>query len=480
MSLVAYAASSDDESENEEENSQPQVQLLKPTSVKSTNTSNNNHNNNEKANDASTNGHISDDDDDYIPQEVSLQELKPPANGRLTLSLPKPKAAIAPTDEEHEEEDEEKEQVTQAFAKLPMPRAAAASKVFIAEEDDEFLHKKAVSEKLEKPPVAPVKTRVKISIPSLRDFADVDKEKAEKQQSQQDKQTAEKPRKGSSLLSILPQAKSERDFAKKSTEPQPLPVKTAQHRLPPAKPISNAPKAAKPAFVPDTVKQRRAAHNTEGVDGVVRAQTSSKSNPMPAKSAAPLVSVSDSEEDEDGNGDFFSLNSEQKLPEVSSNEVSALVAKRAAKMMEASNKYLTEAAARAAAEEEAAQLQAEELRAAQKRYHEQQLNTEAMDALVGKNAKRRRKEAKEMQNVIDISGTQVMPDREEWMRTALASATTYQPTGVLTDEEPVAGTRRKHQITYLAHKAKANEAELQAMWSANRQTRRATQSKYGF
>lgn len=483
MSLVAYAASSDDESENEEENSQPQVQLLKPTSVKSINTSNNNnnHKNNEKANIASTNGHISDDDDDYIPQEVSLQELKPPANGRLTLSLPKPKAAIAPT----EEEEEEKEQVTRAFAKLPMPRAAAASKVFIAEEDDEFLHKKAVSEKLEKPPVAAVKTRVKISIPSLRDFADVDKEKAEKQQSQQDKQTAEKPRKGSSLLSILPQAKSERDFAKKSTEPQPPPVKAAQSSLPTATPISNAPKAApaaKPAFVPDTVKQRRAAHNTEGVDGVVRAQSSSKSNPKPAKPAAALVSVSDSEEDEDedGNGDFFSLNSEQKLPEVSCNEVSALVAKRAAKMMEASNKYLTEVAARAAAEEEAAQLQAEELRVAQKRYHEQQLNSEAMDALVGKNAKRRRKEAKEMQNVIDITGTQVMPDREEWMRTALASATTYQPTGVLTDEEPVAGTRRKHQITYLAHKAKSNEAELQAMWSANRQTRRATQSKYGF
>lgn len=489
MSLVAYAASSDEESENEEENSQPQVQLLKPTSVKSTNTSNNNnnnHKNNEKANIASTNGHISDDDDDYIPQEVSLQELKPPANGRLTLSLPKPKAAIAPTEEE---EDEEKEKVTQAFAKLPMPRAAASSKVFIAEEDDEFLHKKAipmaVSEKLEKPPAAAVKTRVKISIPSLRDFADVDKEKAEKQQSQQDKQTGEKPRKGSSLLSILPQAKSERDFAKKSTAPLASPAKAAQNSLPPPKPISNAPKpapAAKPAFVPDTVKQRRAAHNTEGVDGVVRAQSSSKSNPKPTKPAASLVSVSDSDEDEDedGNGDFFSLKSEQKLPEVSSNEVSALVAKRAAKMMEASNKYLTEVAAREAAEKEAAQLQAEELREAQKRYHEQQLNTEAMDALVGKNAKRRRKEAKEMQNVIDITGTQVMPDREEWMRTALASATTYQPTGVLTDEEPVAGTRRKHQITYLAHKAKANEAELQAMWSANRQTRRATQSKYGF
>lgn len=473
MSLVAYAASSGEESENEEEPSESQVQLLKPI-LKSTNSSSTN-NDNRHANIASTNGHISDDDDDYIPQEVSLQELKPPANGRLMLSLPKPKAAIAPTEEEDEELPDE--QVAQAFAKLPMPRTATSNNVFIAEEDDEFLHKKAIptagSENLEKPPAPAVKTRVKISIPSLREFADVDKEKAEKQQLQKGKQTGEKPKKGSSLLSILPQAKSERDFAKK---PDPLPAKTEQNSVLPTKSVDSTPKAT-PAFVPDSVKQRRAAHNTEGVDGV-RVQ-SSKSTPKPAKQTVSLVTVSDSEDDEDSAGDFFSLNSEEKLPEVSSNEVSALVAKRAAKMVEASNKYLTEVSKRDTAEDEAAQLQAEELHAAQKRYHEQQLNTEAMDALVGKNAKRRRKEAKEMQ-VIDISGTQVMPDREEWMRTALASATTYQPTGVLTDEEPVAGTRRKHQITYLAHKAKANEAELQAMWSANRQTRRATQSKYGF
>lgn len=476
MSLVAYAASSDEESENEEETSASQVQLPKPI-LESTNSSNTNSNADTHANIASTNGHISDDDDDYIPQDVSLQELKPPASGRLTLSLPKPKAANEPTPEDVEQLPDEK--VAQAFAKLPMPRAVTSGNVFIAEEDDEFLHKKAIptadSEKLEKPPAPSVKTRVKISIPSLREFADVDKERADKQQLQKDKQMGEKPKKGSSLLSILPPAKSERDFAKKSDPPQP--VKAAQHSLPPNKPISNTPKATT-AFVPDSVKQRRAAHNTEGVDGV-RVQPS-KSTPKPAKPIACLVSVSDSEDEEDSAGDFFSLNTEQKLPEVSSNEVSALVAKRAAKMVEASNKYLTEVAKReAAAEEEAAQLKAEELHAAQKRYHEQHLNTEAMDALVGKNAKRRRKEAKEMQ-VIDITGTQVMPDREEWMRTALASATTYQPTGVLTDEEPVAGTRRKHQITYLAHKAKANEAELQAMWSANRQTRRATQSKYGF
>ncbi|KAH8342584.1 hypothetical protein KR067_006665 [Drosophila pandora] len=450
MSLVAYAASSDEESDNEEETSAPQVEVIKPQSA------------------VATSGHISDDeDDDFVPQEVSLDELKPP-QGRLTLSLPKPKVSAS-------QGIDVEDQVAPAFAQLPMPRTKPAVKTIIEEKDDEFLHKKAIPVEVEKPPPPPVKQRVKISIPSLREFSDVDKEKAEKAK-KEGKPTVPK---GSGLLSMLPQAKSERNFAKSSS------MESTASSAPSQPPNNPDNPRAKPAFVPDTVKQRRAAHNTEGVDGLKSVQKKNAegrdtAKPAQQKLLKPLVNASDSEEDDDDeNGDFFSLNSEQNLPEVSSNEISALVAKRAAKMVEASTKYLEEIAEKEAAEAEEARMQEEQQQQAQKRYHEQQLNTEAMDALVGKNAKRRRKEAKEMQ-VIDISGTQVMPDRDEWMRTALASSTTYQPTGVLTDEEPVAGTRRKHQITYLAHKAKANEAELQAMWSANRQTRRATQSKYGF
>ncbi|KAH8365620.1 hypothetical protein KR093_002863 [Drosophila rubida] len=453
MSLVAYATSSDEESDNEEEPAAAHGELIKTTIKPIVN--------NVEAKSNVSSGHISDEDDDYIPREVSLQELKP-SSGRLTLALPKPKAAATPMVDDEQERDV---QVTQAFAKLPMPRATAPGRAYIEETDDEFLHKKATgNETLEKPPPAAGKTRVKISIPSLRDFADVDKEMSTSKQHL--KQAQAKSTKGCGLLSMLPQAKSERDFSKKQNE-------TATKDSQIAKPTAVL------AFVPDTVKQKRAAHNTESVDGVKATLLPSKQTEKKPPPKAALVSVSDSDDDEHDDGDFFSLHSEHKLPEVSSNEISAMVAKRAEQMVAASNKLRTEHTQREAAELEAAELQSEELRLAQQRYHEQHLNAEAMDALVGKNAKRRRKEAKDMQ-VIDISGTQVMPDRNEWMRTALASATTYQPTGVLTDEEPVAGTKRKHQITYLAHKAKANEAELQAMWSANRQTRRATQSKYGF
>ncbi|CAH1797270.1 unnamed protein product [Owenia fusiformis] len=41
-------------------------------------------------------------------------------------------------------------------------------------------------------------------------------------------------------------------------------------------------------------------------------------------------------------------------------------------------------------------------------------------------------------------------------------------------------TKRKHQITWLAAQAKERELELKNSWAANRQTKRQTQSKYGF
>ena len=158
------------------------------------------------------------------------------------------------------------------------------------------------------------------------------------------------------------------------------------------------------------------------------------------------------------------------------------MAKKAAKIAETTTKYLNEAETLKTQELERMQTEEQQnLENSRKRYHQeqQQLNPEAVQALVGGSAKRRRQQKDDIQ-VIDIDSEQVLPNKEEWMRTALASSTTYQPTGVLVDEEPASGTRRKHQITYLAHKAKANEAELQAMWSANRQNRRATQNKYGF
>ncbi|XP_037936012.1 uncharacterized protein LOC119670006 [Teleopsis dalmanni] len=484
MSLVAYAASSDEDSDTEEDSNTTKAIIPQNKKSEYCSTPSSGHISDEEDDFTNKNstqilkqkvpdvknitltkpntnrphhvagGHISDEDDDFTPESQS--EQKQPIS--MSMSLPKPKNLIDNNNFDVIEVD-----ITPTFTKLPTPRA---SDNVVVEEDDEFLHKKAqlMEPSISKPP--PVsKTRVKITIPSLKEFNDVGKDTECKVKN---KSAPTSKSKSSGLLSILPTAKSEQNFRKTTNENESIPAtKTSATNIP-----------LKPAFIPDAVKHGRPAANTEYVDGA-KAVTK-KDTKLPEKKKS-IVDCSDSEasDDENSNGDFFSLNTKQKLPQVSTNEINAMVAKRAAEIAEATTNYLKSSTVA----EQAMDLDKEdedELKEAQKRYHDQELDREAIQALVGSNAKRRRQHQNQNIQVVELSSEQVLPNREEWMRTALASSTTYQPRGELVDEEPVAGTRRKHQITYLAHKAKANEAELQAMWATNRQNRRATQSKYGF
>uniref|UniRef100_W8BZN9 Proline-rich protein PRCC n=1 Tax=Ceratitis capitata TaxID=7213 RepID=W8BZN9_CERCA len=453
MSLVAYEASSDEESnhsEEEEGEGTTAAAIINGLSSLPAKGLNGGH----------TSGKISDDEEDYAPAEFSpLSGTETSKLSAPSLSLPKPKNSS-----ETKVLDEEIE-VTPIFSKLPTPKNTIENKTIIEEEDDEFLHKKATLplEELKPKPVNVLQNKgpVKITIPSLKEFSDVDKDMTNKAKNK----PLQAGQKKSSLLSMLPQAKSERNFTKSAVK---LPNNDSDNIATQPKPSSVN------RFIPDTVKNRRPAYNTEGVDGVRRAYKKPLKPTDVTKIS--LVNCSESEESGDEGGDFFSLNSEDKLPEVSKNEIDDLIAKRAAKMMKAKEKFFNDTTENKNStvenmevEDDALDLEGQQKQAI--------LNREAMQALAGSRAKRRKDENIQ---VLDISSAEVLPSREEWMRTALASSTAYQPTGVLVDEEPAAGTRRKHQITYLAHKAKANEAELQAMWAANRQNRKATQSKYGF
>ena len=82
-------------------------------------------------------------------------------------------------------------------------------------------------------------------------------------------------------------------------------------------------------------------------------------------------------------------------------------------------------------------------------------------------------------DIVELSHEQVMPSKDEWIRSAVAASTTAQVRGQLKDG-PKGVAKKKHQITYLAHQAKSNEAELQAIWAANRTTQRQSASKYGW
>lgn len=337
-----------------------------------------------------------------------------------SLDLPNPKNEIYDTS------------IGNLFRKLPEPKSHTNP---IEEEDDEFLRKKAIPLEKPKSDVSSARKLIRITVPSLKDF-------------DEEEETKESPIHipvkydgSSNLISILPTPKSEQNCSK--INPQAMESFKSF------------------AFIPETVRCHRPALNTEYVDKMVPAKKYIKKT---EPSITPILTDSESSDSE---SDFFSLNKDEQLPEVNEEEIAALVSKKNAEMAKSS----------VFQKADIHELIKQENQHPVESHENTKLDKEAIQILIGGQAKRKKMEHIQ---IIDIDGDQVQPNREEWMRTALASATTYQPTGVLTDEEPAAGTRRKHQITYLAHKAKANEAELQAMWSANRQNRRQTQNKYGF
>lgn len=397
MSLVAYASS--DDSDNEEDNALSQCNY----------------------NMADFEGDVTDNKSAAVSGE-----LIEPLNS--TLNLPLPKSLPDTITLQH------------LFEKLPEPKTQVD---LIEEEDDEFLRKKAVPVETVKPKsISGTKNLVRIEIPSLKDFEDVEEKK---------KKSTDIPRKlscFSSLISILPDPKADKNFIKSKQSPHGI--------------ISNETSKSM-TLIPDTVRTQRSARNIENIDKI------GLSNKAVLKPKISIISVSDSEGSDDENCDFFALTHCDKLPTVSKDEIAAMVSKKAAQMANSSSKFL--------ALTNTETLKPEEKSESASSINQTTLDKNAIEALVSGREKRRKIDSIK---IIDIDNDQLRPNKNEWLRTALASATTYQPTGVLTDEEPAAGTRRKHQITYLAHKAKANEAELQAMWSANRQSRRQTQNKYGF
>lgn len=315
------------------------------------------------------------------------------------------------------------------------------------EEDDEFLHKKAVPE--EKPPL-PKKGPVRIFIPAMRDLQDPE---APHSSDKPKRHTA--PRGGpiKSLLGSLPKPKSEQLFQTAAT------------------PSGVVPKPTFKSLVPDSVTLKRKKPAT--VETATRPRLNNKA--APAAVSGPADSSGD---EEDAAFDFFSLTSgpDDSLPKVSKNEIQLMVANRAAKMASTTAKFdqlLTKE--EPVASDQTAAGSYEQHQSVEQR---QAIDREALEFLVGGSSRAKRARMENV-DVVELSYEQVMPSRDEWLRTSVAGATTAPVRGELKDG-PKGVARKKHQITYLAHQAKSNEAELQAIWAANRQTQRQSQSKYGW
>lgn len=354
-------------------------------------------------------------------------------------------------DSDAAEDDENEGMTTTLSLNLPKPLKSTTNQLLVEEVDDEFLHKTANPSEIKKPP--PKKTAakivkprqpVKIIIPSLSNF--------------------------------------DRDFGPTVSNaivaPQPAMRRGLVNLLPP--PQKNLGSASGSATSSSSIKSSMIPH-------AVKKQFDSKKDkpklmtPTAAatssKSTMPGISNNSSESEDSDAEDFFSLNDDRKLPEVSANEIQNMVARKSAKLAAASNKLNQELEQRKRQAEEGYAAQ-QALAARQSAYSAATLQRDMdIQALCGSRAKRGRQDDIEF---IELSHEEVLPKRDDWLRSQLAAQTEYQPKGLVGYEDPGSGTKRKHQITYLAYQAKANEAELQAMWAANRQSRKQTQGKYGF
>ncbi|XP_062542774.1 proline-rich protein PRCC [Armigeres subalbatus] len=411
MSLVAYDYSSDEESDHDELDEQP----VAPVAVLSIETSN-------------------------VPE----------SNIKVT-----PPQQSTPTSDDTIDDEEE----SVVHLPLPAPKKITINNLNVEEEDDEFLHKKAIPEvkpTLPPPPPSLASARsnikngkVQITIPSLKDF----KEDNDNKPKTKPTVSAQLPERATGLLGMLPKPKSEIGFSTSSSAkngPAPAGVKPIVNRL-----------------IPDSVANR--PRNVHPDSKLPKKPFPKNQNTLPKSSAKDDESSDDDEE----KIDFFSLNMDEKLPEISSNEINAMVAKRAARMAAAVEKFDKPSVP----EQEPGPSGFHQVHSPSLPNPNDLANEQALSSLIGGN-KAKRARLDEV-NIIDINSEDIVPSKEDFMRRKLQEETGYVPTGHLTGDWTCTSKRKSH-ITYLASKAQANAQELEAMWSANRQSRRQTQSKYGF
>ncbi|CAG9796886.1 unnamed protein product [Diatraea saccharalis] len=331
------------------------------------------------------------------------------------------------------------------FNLLPQP---AKKKVTVEDDDDEFLKKKESLNDVVKP-------KTKITVPSLSDFKDLDSSTSNP-----------KPKvingKKSGLLSMLPQPKN--TVSVTST------TKSFVPHILTKKPVSSVKKEEKPLM--SSVKRLNSDLKSLAKD------------------------YSDDSDDDEVHNDFFSIHKTEDIPEVPfvSDKTEKVVTKsynhnstsniinsyfkpdivQEHEILPTNVPTTTEDYGNSA---NASSSTENGYNVESSNSNEMILDDEAILKLCGARGKRKREEIQ----IVDVNQTEVLADAREWLLKGLMDDTTKRvSSSKRRGDEPTSQQRRKHQITYLAHQAKANEAELQNQWANNRMSKRQTQSKYGF
>ncbi|KAJ0182799.1 hypothetical protein K1T71_002168 [Dendrolimus kikuchii] len=323
--------------------------------------------------------------------------------------------------------------VQNLFNILPQPSKKQPE---ILEEEDEFLHKKET--------VSNVKPKAKITVPSLDDFKDVEH-----------RTPNAKPRsinsKKSGLLSILPQPR-------------------------------NGVKATTKSLIPNILAQK--SNSTISPKKVPLVAPLRKVDPKPL-----INDYSDESDTEDVQSDFFSINKpEPELPVDDTPLDIDSIDKESKKPFNIESYFKKDNGNNDVMmqPEDGNNVVIDYTREGNSNHNNINVESESGDIvldeeailkLCGSRGKRKREDIQ----IVDVNQQEVLADAREWLLKGLMDDTTKRvSSSKRKGNEPTTQQKRKHQITYLAHQAKANEAELQNQWASNRMSKRQTQSKYGF
>ncbi|XP_018392570.1 PREDICTED: proline-rich protein PRCC isoform X2 [Cyphomyrmex costatus] len=360
------------------------------------------------------------------------------------LSLPAPKVVSHSTNDE-EENDDADHNLQQLLNTLPKPRdSTSIGKV--EEVDDDILLKKETENQVLKPAKKQI---VKISVPSLLEFKDLEEENEDKPA-----KVIQLSQKGCGLFSLL--------------------------TAPKGKPASNK------TLIPQVVKNTVVKANIQQPN--TKKSSSNQNNFKVKKPTSDKSHNESSSDEEDATIDFFGLATSEDLPDNSTEDHtihSSSSINSDASVNGHSSKTLTSNVINLPKEEILLKNKAEvgpKLPIPEQEYNVDlegnvAFDEKAIEYLCGKRGIKR-KEIDEA-DIIEINGEDIKPDEREWLVKALTEESVHRPVSMQSGGIN-SQSKKKHQITYLAHQAKAMELELKNQWSQNRMARKQTKSKYGF
>ncbi|XP_014217895.1 proline-rich protein PRCC [Copidosoma floridanum] len=461
MSLVAYGSS--DESENEDEyNDQPQVETKNPALAAP---------NEKKSNDvpkssASKSENVADINREIPTHDKTQTSAIKDGQKSAKLNLPIPKL-----DQNQDSSSDNTEYSTDEalpdFNVLPKPKMILVDE--IKEADSVPVPKKIDYGSIEMPPKKN-KGPAKISIPSLSDFKDLEEEDDASK-----RHTVKASNKQSGLIGILPPPKGSISLTKATSMlPNVLTRKTIE-----SKPLIPQP-----------------------LNRTTMKKPVSQAKPSTLTSLSSYTSDSEDDDEKGSSSDFFSLSTPAKIPDqllpmssidmiddtASSSSMSSSLLHNDNTIQQSeddSRKILRNNVMDISKEEIILKNKAEvgpKLPIPEQEYHVDSegnvaFDEKAIEYLCGKRGVKRKNELSKI-DVVEISGDDIKPDEREWLVKALTEEQTHRPISI--SSGPGGQSKKKHQITYLAHQAKAMELELKNQWAQNKANRQATRSKYGF